>query len=48
VIVHALTGGFFTLGTWVIAAGCALAAVTLLSGPCRWATTIRTALRAGR
>ena len=33
VIVHALTGSFFTLIMWVTDGGCALATVTLLCGP---------------
>jgi len=35
-LVHALTGGFFTLSTWCVAGGCAVAAIALLSGPAAW------------
>lgn len=48
VIVHTLTNGFFTLTTWFLAGGLALAVVTLLSGPYRGATVVRTALRTAR
>ena len=48
VVVHALTNSLFTMTMWFVAGGFALAAVTLLSGPCRWATTVRTALRITR
>ena len=43
VIVHALTAGFFTMTTWCVAAGVAITAIALLSGPYRWATVIRAA-----
>lgn len=36
VIVHALTNGFFSLTTWCVAGGIAMAAVALLSGRPRW------------
>jgi hypothetical protein len=45
VIVYALANSFFTLTTWLIAGGFALAAVTLLSGPYHWATAIRATFR---
>jgi hypothetical protein len=48
VVVHALTNNFFTMTTWIVAGGFALTAVTLLSGPYRWSTTVRTALRITR
>jgi hypothetical protein len=48
VIVHALTNSFFTMTTWIVAGGFALAAVTLLPGPYLWSTTVRTALRITR
>ena len=48
VIVQALTNSFFTLTTWFLAVGLALGAITLLSGPYRWAAAIRTALRTAR
>jgi hypothetical protein len=48
VIVHALTNSFFALTTWFAAAGFALAAAALLSGPYRWATAVRAAFRIGR
>jgi hypothetical protein len=44
-IVHALTSGFFTMTTWSVAGGLALAAIALLSGPHHWATAIRGRLR---
>lgn len=44
-ISHALTNNFFTLTTWCMAGCFALAVVTLVSGPYRWATAIRAALR---
>lgn len=44
-VLHTLTSSFFTLSTWCMAGGLALAAATLLSGPYRWATAIRAALR---
>lgn len=47
VIVHALTTGFFTMTAWCVAGGFAVTAIGLLSGPCRWATAIRAALRIG-
>ena len=47
-VLHALTSNFFTLTTWCMAGGLALAAATLLSGPYRWATAIRAALRISR
>jgi hypothetical protein len=47
-VVHALTGNFFTLTTGCVAGILALATVTLLSGPYRWATATRAALRIGR
>jgi hypothetical protein len=45
VIVHALTAGFFTMTTWCVAGGCAVAAVALLSGSRRLATAIRHRVR---
>jgi hypothetical protein len=45
VIVHALTTGFFTMTTWCLTGGIAVTAITALSGPYRWATTIRAAIR---
>ena len=47
VIVHALTGSFFTLTTWFVAADFTLAVVVLLSGPYRWATAVRATLSIG-
>jgi len=38
VIVHALTIGFFTMITWCVVGGLAIAAIALLSGSRRWAT----------
>ena len=46
-VLHALTGNFFTLATGCVAGMLALATVTLLSGPYRWATAARAALRIG-
>jgi hypothetical protein len=46
-VLHALTSNFFTLTTWCMAGSLALAAATLLSGPYRWATATRAALRIG-
>jgi hypothetical protein len=40
-ILHALTSSFVTLATWSVAGSLTLATVTLLSGPYRWAATIR-------
>jgi hypothetical protein len=40
-LVHALTSGFFTLTTWCEAGGLTVIAVTLLSGPYRWAAAVR-------
>jgi hypothetical protein len=48
VIMHALTNGFFTINTWVLLGGLALAVGTLLAGPYRWTTYLRTALRIAR
>lgn len=48
VIVHALTNGLFSLTTWCMAGGLAVAAVALLSGPFRRAGAIQAALRIGR
>src|SRR5512142_339688 len=36
VIVHALTGGFFTMTTWCVAGGFAITAIALLPGSWRW------------
>ena len=47
-VLHALTSNFFTLATGCVAGILALATVTLLSGPYRWATAARAALRTGR
>lgn len=47
VIVHALTTGFVTMTTWCVAGGFAITAIALLSGPYRWATAIRAAIRIG-
>jgi hypothetical protein len=47
VIVHALTTGFITTTTWCVAGGFAVTAIALLSGPYRWATAIRAAIRIG-
>jgi hypothetical protein len=47
VIVHALTTGFFTMTTWCVAGGFAITAIALLSGPYRWTTAIRAAIRIG-
>jgi hypothetical protein len=48
-ILHALTSSFFTLTTWCVAGSLTLTAVALLSGPYRWAATIRWYFRsAGR
>jgi hypothetical protein len=47
-VLHALTSNFFTLATGCVAGTLALATVTLLSGPCRWSTAARAALRIGR
>jgi hypothetical protein len=46
-VLHALTSNFFTLTRWCVAGSLALAVVTLLSGPYRWATATRAALRNG-
>jgi len=48
VIVHALTNGLFSLTTWCMAGGLAVAAVALLSGPFRRTGAIQAALRIGR
>ncbi len=48
VTVHALTSGFFTMTTWCVIGGFAVAAIALLSGPYRWATAIRAAIHMGR
>jgi hypothetical protein len=47
VIVHALTTGFFTMTTWYVAVGFAITVIALLSGPYRWTTAIRAAIRIG-
>lgn len=47
VIVHALTTGFFTTTTWCMVGGFAITAIALLSGPYRWTTAIRAAIRIG-
>ena len=47
VIVDALTTGFFTMTAWCVAGGFAITAIALLSGPYRWATAIRAAIRIG-
>jgi hypothetical protein len=47
VITHALTAGFFTTTTWCVAAGLTVTAIALLTGPYRWTTAIRAAIRAG-
>ena len=47
VIVHALTTGFCTMTTWCVAGGFVITAIALLSGPYRWATAIRAAIRIG-
>lgn len=44
-VLHALTSSFFTFTTCCVAAGFALVAVTLLSGPYRRATATRAAVR---
>jgi hypothetical protein len=46
-IVHALTTSFFAMTTWCVAGGFAITAIALLSGPYRWATAIRAAIRIG-
>jgi hypothetical protein len=46
-VLHALTSNFFTLATGCVAGMLALATVTLLSGPYRWATAARAVLRIG-
>jgi hypothetical protein len=48
VIVHALTTGFFTMTIWCVAGGFAITAIVLLTGPYRWTTAIRAAIRIGR
>jgi hypothetical protein len=40
-ILHALTSSFVTLTTWCVAGSLTLTAVTVLSGPYRWAAAIR-------
>ena len=46
-VVHALTAGFFTMTMWCLVGGITVTAITALSGPHRWATAIRAAIRIG-
>lgn len=45
VIVHHVLSGFFTVTLWFVIGGLVLAAVTLLSGPYRWAVALRSRTR---
>jgi hypothetical protein len=46
-VVHALTGGFFTMTTCCVAGCLVITAIALLTGPYHWTTAIRAAIRIG-